>query len=285
MLGGKITTAANMTVNGPTPTDIKPRGKIELGNPVLMQMNAGSGDHQPVLQAKLGDILELKWEIMAMDDELDFFVKDCHAEPGTATAEKEKLQLIEGGCPTPAVAQKLMPQPIKVSKESSAVKIAHLQAFRFDSASSVKITCSIEICKGNCAAVKCDMHGETKESWGRKKRSLENSVTDFETQRYKVPRFSQATTSLVIMDPMQNSVEPLSSMSKISSQDLFSEDPADALLRISQSAHLKGNICLAKYTIFSVFGVLFALIFIQAVVVTHYCFKRFMTTPKKTGSM
>lgn len=39
-------------------------------------------DHNMVcFQAKLGDILELRWEIMAMDEELDFFVRDCHAEP------------------------------------------------------------------------------------------------------------------------------------------------------------------------------------------------------------
>lgn len=39
-------------------------------------------DHNMMcFQAKLGDILELRWEIMAMDEELDFFVRDCHAEP------------------------------------------------------------------------------------------------------------------------------------------------------------------------------------------------------------
>lgn len=32
MLGGKISTAANMTVHGPTPSVINPKGKIELGN-------------------------------------------------------------------------------------------------------------------------------------------------------------------------------------------------------------------------------------------------------------
>lgn len=52
MLGGKITTSANMTVHGPQPSLINPKGKIELGNPVLMQMNAGegAGAGQPVIQ-------------------------------------------------------------------------------------------------------------------------------------------------------------------------------------------------------------------------------------------
>uniref|UniRef100_A0A0K0EZ99 No mechanoreceptor potential A (inferred by orthology to a D. melanogaster protein) n=1 Tax=Strongyloides venezuelensis TaxID=75913 RepID=A0A0K0EZ99_STRVS len=279
MLGGKITTAANMTVNGPTPTDIKPRGKIELGNPVLMQMNAGTGDHQPVLQAKLGDILELRWEIMAMDEELDFFVKDCHAEPGTGAGGDEKLQLIEGGCPTPAVAQKLIPQPIKL--QSSAVKIAHLQAFRFDSSSSVRITCNIEICKGDCKPATCDIHGESKESWGRKKRStLEEDVKEFETNRYRVPRFSQATTSLLILDPLQNTFETSSAMAKVSSLDLLAEDPATTLFKIKETAHMNGNLCMGKVTLFSVFGVLLTLIVIQAVVVTNYIFKRVMSSRK-----
>lgn len=49
------------------------------------------------VQAKLGDILELRWEIMAMDDELDFFVKNCFAEPGVGAKAEERLQLIQGG--------------------------------------------------------------------------------------------------------------------------------------------------------------------------------------------
>lgn len=55
------------------------------------------GQQKPIIQAKLGDILELRWEIMAMDEELDFFVKSCTAEPGTPIREDEQLQLIEDG--------------------------------------------------------------------------------------------------------------------------------------------------------------------------------------------
>ncbi|KIH48750.1 zona pellucida-like domain protein [Ancylostoma duodenale] len=151
MLGGKVQAGYNMTVVGPEANLIQPRGKIELGNPVFMQLVSGEGE-QPVVQAKLGDILELRWEIMAMDDELDFFVKDCFAEPGVGPKAEEKLQLIEGGCPTPAVAQKLIPGPIEV--QSSAVKVARMQAFRFDSSSSIRVTCELEICKGDCTPVR-----------------------------------------------------------------------------------------------------------------------------------
>uniref|UniRef100_A0A1I7XH77 Apple domain-containing protein n=1 Tax=Heterorhabditis bacteriophora TaxID=37862 RepID=A0A1I7XH77_HETBA len=54
-------------------------------------------------------------------------------------------------CPTPAVAQKLIPGPVEI--QSSAVKVTRMQAFRFDSSSSIRVTCEIEICKGDCTPV------------------------------------------------------------------------------------------------------------------------------------
>jgi len=55
-------------------------------------------------------------------------------------------------CPTPAVAQKLIPNPIKAI--NSAVKLTYLQAFRFDSSPAIRITCHLELCKENCKSVK-----------------------------------------------------------------------------------------------------------------------------------
>uniref|UniRef100_A0A9J2P8T1 ZP domain-containing protein n=1 Tax=Ascaris lumbricoides TaxID=6252 RepID=A0A9J2P8T1_ASCLU len=271
MLGGKVTAGANMTINGPEASLIQPRGKIELGNPVLMQMLSGQGVHQPVLQAKLGDILELRWEIMAMDEELDFFVRDCFAEPGgNAAHSEEKLQLIADGCPTAAVSQKLIPGPIEV--QSSSVKIAHLQAFRFDSSSTVRITCHLDICKGSCEEAICLLGGEKKQSWGRKKRS-DNSVTEYETKRYKVPRHAQATTSLVVIDPLQQ-IGEATALARSQTFDFTREDPS--LSTISPP----GQLCMAKVTLLSVFGLLFALTAIQAAVVAQYVFRRLFSTPK-----
>ncbi|VDN03622.1 unnamed protein product [Thelazia callipaeda] len=177
MLGGKVTAGANLTIDGPEAALIQPKGKIELNNPVLMQMLSGTGEHQPLLQAKLGDILELRWEMMTMDEDLDFFVRDCFAEPGKSKSQaSESLHLIENGCPTPAVSQKIMPETVEVL--SSSVKVAHLQAFRFDSSSTIRITCNLDICMGSCKEVTCQLGKEEKQSWGRKKRSTNNSVTD-----------------------------------------------------------------------------------------------------------
>ncbi|KAK0425130.1 hypothetical protein QR680_009048 [Steinernema hermaphroditum] len=272
MLGGKITVDGNVTVTGPEASLIQPRGKIELGNPVLMQMNSGSGEHAPVLQAKLGDILELRWEIMAMDEELDFFVKDCFAEPGASGRDDERLQLIEAGCPTPAVAQKLIPGPIEV--QSSAVKVAHLQAFRFDSSSTVRVTCHLEICKGECQAATCEhLQSEQKTSWGRKKRE-DNFVTQYETKRYKVPRFAQATTSLVIVEPLQAVAEPVA-LSRASTLDLLQEHPLTEVV-----AERTGLMCMQKLTIGVVFGLLFVVTVIQLLVVAQYVFQRLFRAKK-----
>ncbi|CAI5440355.1 unnamed protein product [Caenorhabditis angaria] len=267
MLGGKVQAGYNMTVTGPEANLIQPRGKIELGNPVLMQLLNGDGTEQPLVQAKLGDILELRWEIMAMDDELDFFVKNCHAEPGTKGAStQEKLQLIEGGCPTPAVAQKLIPGAIEVT--SSAVKSTKLQAFRFDSAPSIRVTCEVEICKGTCQAVECGLTGGVKKSWGRKKRDIDNNIEEFETARYLIPRHAKATTSIVIIDPLQQVNEPVA-MSHYASIDMVREDAQEIL-----SASSADNLCLAKTTLFAIFGTLTLLIAVQATVVGHYVLRR-----------
>ena len=57
MLGGKVQTAAALRVHGPQPSLIQPRGKIELGNPVLMQMGPVRSERQsgegPLIQVNL----------------------------------------------------------------------------------------------------------------------------------------------------------------------------------------------------------------------------------------
>uniref|UniRef100_A0AAF5Q1K6 PAN domain-containing protein n=1 Tax=Wuchereria bancrofti TaxID=6293 RepID=A0AAF5Q1K6_WUCBA len=273
MLGGKVTAGANLTIDGPEASLIQPRGKIELGNPVLMQMLSGQGEYQPVLQAKLGDILQLRWEIMTMDEELDFFVRDCFAEPGTATLNaEENLQLIANGCPTPAVSQKIMPDPIEVM--SSSVKIAHLQAFRFDSSSVVRITCHLDICIKSCKEVMCQLGKEQKQSWGRKKRSTANSVADYETERYRIPKRAQATTSVVVIDPLQQVAEP-AALARSQIFDLVQEEPE---MTITTSP---GQLCMAKISLFGIFGLLFIITAVQAVVVAHYVFQRLTGNYKK----
>ncbi|UMM11457.1 hypothetical protein L5515_000736 [Caenorhabditis briggsae] len=271
MLGGRVQAGYNMTVTGPEANLIQPRGKIELGNPVLMQLLNGDGTEQPLVQAKLGDILELRWEIMAMDDELDFFVKNCHAEPGLAGGKAgagEKLQLIDGGCPTPAVAQKLIPGAIEV--KSSAVKTTKMQAFRFDSSASIRVTCEVEICKGDCEAVECALTGGVKKSFGRKKREVNNNIEEFETNRYLIPRRSHATTSIVIIDPLQQVNEPVA-MSRASTLDLLREEAHE--VQVIE----EGSICLNRITVFAIFGTLAVLILGQVIVVAHYAVRRFST--------
>uniref|UniRef100_A0A0K0CUG2 PAN domain protein n=1 Tax=Angiostrongylus cantonensis TaxID=6313 RepID=A0A0K0CUG2_ANGCA len=279
MLGGKVQAGYNMTVlylkdishsSGPEANLIQPRGKIELGNPVFMQLVSSHGE-QPVVQAKLGDILELRWEIMAMDDELDFFVKDCFAEPGVGAKAEEKLQLIQGGCPTAAVAVKLIPGPIEV--QTSSVKVARMQAFRFDSSSSIRITCEVDICKGDCTPVECGLTEGQRQSWGRKKRESENSVLEYETSRYIVPKHTRTTTSIVIIDPLQQIQEPVS-LARSSTIDFLREEAEEITVSTT------GQMCMAKPTLLAVFGFLLTLTSVQAIVVIQHVVRRLCRSSK-----
>lgn len=313
--GGKKTIEANLNVNGPEAAVIQPRGKIELDSPVMMQM-MGAGD-APVLQAKLGDILELRWEMMALDEQMDFFVRECHAEPGgigapeaaaggsgsystggaapaqqqTAAPSTDKLQLIEKGCPTPAVSVKLMPDPVQ--PVSNKLKTAKLQAFRFDSSRSVRIICALEICEGKCNPTSCDMNGHPAESYGRKKRENEasNIITDdpnfgspnVETPRYLVRRRSQSMTSLVVVDPMQEITTITQNQASFRSQErpvvpkLFETERQPV-----EFVPAKGTMCMPKSTFIGIFAFLGVMALVQGIVVAFYLIRRLMT-PKSAS--
>ncbi|KFD57899.1 hypothetical protein M514_01132 [Trichuris suis] len=249
----KVQTEAQLRAEGPIPSNIHPRGKVELSSPVVMNM-AGNG--QNVLQAKLGEMLELKWEMMVQDSTLDFFVKQCVAERGDSpkspyvskedgtkelvggsfggsaygaklagcTAEMcpvertpivSTLKLIEDGCPTPAVAEKLMPGTVKML--SNSTKVAPLQAFRFDGSRTVRIICQLDICQGPCKPAICNIGGREEQSYGRKKRSaLDNAIPvnlvfsddgdKIVTEEYIVPKRSSALTTFVIVDPQEEEI-------------------------------------------------------------------------------
>ncbi|PIO70567.1 PAN domain protein [Teladorsagia circumcincta] len=145
MLGGKVQAGYNMTVLGPEPNLIQPRGKIELGNPVFMQLAFANS---MILQAKLGDILELRWEIMAMDDELDFFVKDCFAEPGVGAKAEEKLQLIQGGVPKHARATTsiVIIDPLQQVQEPVSLARASAIDFMREEAEEIPVSTAGQMC-------------------------------------------------------------------------------------------------------------------------------------------
>lgn len=116
-----------------------------------------------------------------------------------------------------------------------------------------------------------------------------------ETKRYKVPRYAQATTSLVIIDPLQQINDPVASASassnfaKQSAQDFAYKLPKiqkeNLVEKIaishgpwpSHSNSSTTEMCMNKWTLMGIFGTLFTLIFVQALIVTKYMFKRMLT--------
>jgi len=102
--------------------------------------------------------------------------------------------------------------PEAIVKDGKTTKKTKLQAFRFDGARTVKIVCQLDVCSGPCNLQMCSISGGDKESFGRKRRDVEQdnhiSAIDeteiVETKRYKIPRTSKAVASIVIVDSLQD---------------------------------------------------------------------------------
>ncbi|KRY59043.1 Uncharacterized protein T03_6956, partial [Trichinella britovi] len=321
----KVQTQAKLRVEGPTPTHIHPRGKVELSSPVVMNM-AGNG--QSVLQAKLGEMLELKWEMMVQESNLDFFVKQCVAERGGSpkspyttkedgtkeftpgygfghsncpnppcdspkcTAEScpvdkqpavTYLKLIEDGCPTPAVASKLMPGVVK--RVNNSTKVAPLQAFRFDGSRTVRIICQLDICQGPCKPAVCNVHGSDEASYGRRKRQASEKMPNnlvyteqlqnIETDEYIVPRRSSALTTFVIVDPQEEEIAKTAARQWVS-QEVDDTDFTD----VKRTSQNKLRVCFPKSTFIGVSSFLSIVALTQCIAIGIIMSKRLR--PSKT---
>lgn len=93
-----------------------------------------------------------------------------------------------------------------------------------------------------------------------------------------MPRFAHATTSLVIIDPLQKITEPSSApvaRARHESFEVSVDGPAVSVkLTDAFDATAHAEICLNKYTLVSVIGTLSVLIIVQTTVVLTFIFKR-----------
>jgi hypothetical protein len=83
-----------------------------------------------------------------------------------------------------------------------------------------------------------------------------------------VPRWAKATTTLQILDPLQQ-LDPIAAAMH-RSRSLQDPSSPVSIASVPRSSDL----CLPKPTLLTVFGLLFLLTAIQAVVVAHYVFRR-----------
>jgi hypothetical protein len=270
--GDGATADAKLTLHGPEATNINPLGKIDIATPVMMRMLSADGPG-PVLKAQIGDMIDLDWQMMNIEDDMDFFVRECIAEEGgDLTPPKTKtLKLIERGCPTPAVYGKLMPEPVRTLGKRH--KAAKLQAFRFDGSRTIRVVCQIDVCPAQCEPVICDNPNAA-----RKKRDIEdeNVVYDrftdkFETSRYTVPKRFRAISSLMIIDPVQEA-RINNNFQKAQQRIGIERDQQRAETVLMDDDF--GKICLPKSTFLGVFVFLGFLTLAQAAVVGFYVTRR-----------
>lgn len=117
-----------------------------------------------------------------------------------------------------------------------------------------------------------------------------------ETARYRVPKHARATTSIVIIDPLQQIQEPVS-LARASTLDLLREEAEDIAVAVSYelqsycydyithismnpSFQTTGQMCMAKPTLLAVFGLLLTLTSVQAIVVLQYIVRRVCRSKK-----
>lgn len=122
-----------------------------------------------------------------------------------------------------------------------------------------------------------------------------------ETKRYRIPKFAQATTSLVIIDPLQQLSDIQAqavNLAKQSAQEFMATGPKyeysdskhetelknmDSFATVAQTETTNNSeMCMNKWILFSVLGTLFILIIIQALIVTKYIFKRIFFSSMKS---
>ncbi|VDO92676.1 unnamed protein product [Soboliphyme baturini] len=295
-------------VEGPTPTIINPRGKVTLTSPIMLQLG---GHGQSVLRARLGEMLELKWQMMVPGLNLDFFVQTCVAERGdffqpivapstaysapmcatppcpavpmlctapscTANAftKTAQLLLIENGCPAPAVAGRIMPEPIR--KVDAVTKMTLMQAFRFDGSPTVRIQCRLKICEGSCPAVACNIPGHTAKK-SKQKREVEinevnifNDTDKIETEYYTIPVMTSAITTFAIEDPSQEVMVPKSSNMQKNVPSAPEIRPHVQIRKLE-----KNKLCFPKSTFVGISSFLCILALMQAaavaMIVTKHC--------------
>ena len=166
-------TVANMVdlkITGEITPSIYEESVVDSPNVVMRVANERGQDTKT---AVVGDSLSMIFEILDNDSPYEIFVRDLIAMDGATDTE---LLLIDSrGCP---VESTIMSE-LRKSSQTPKILISNFDAFRFPSSDMVQFRALITPCMPTCAPVTCDVldytgQARSVESYGRRKRSLEN---------------------------------------------------------------------------------------------------------------
>ncbi|KAK8744725.1 hypothetical protein OTU49_000584 [Cherax quadricarinatus] len=173
-----VSNRVDLTVEG----DIKPaleQGSTVDSPNVIMRVANRNGDD--ISDASVGDMLQLRFEIVDRNSPYEIFVRDLVAMDGGNTIN---ITLLDGrGCPT----EMFILRPLLKVDNTGKVLGAFFDAFKFPTGEEVQFRALVTPCLPTCEPVVCDVldfGGQMKktESYGRKKRDVSESyIFDFGT--------------------------------------------------------------------------------------------------------
>ncbi|KAK3866005.1 hypothetical protein Pcinc_028429 [Petrolisthes cinctipes] len=163
-----VSNRVDLTVEG----DIKPaleEGSTVDSPNVIMRVANRNGDD--ITDASVGDMLQLRFEIVDKNSPYEIFVRDLVAMDGGNT---NNITLLDGrGCPTEISIMR----PLLKVDSTGKILGASFDAFKFPTSDVVQFRALVTPCLPTCEPVVCDVRdfgGQMKqaESYGRKRRDL-----------------------------------------------------------------------------------------------------------------
>jgi len=163
-----VSNRVDLTVTGEPETALKEGAVVDSPNVIMRVANRDGGD---ITEASVGDMLQLRFEIVDRNSPYEIFVRDLIAMDG---GDGNQITLLDSrGCPTEISIMRAL---LKIENTNGKVLGASFDAFKFPTSDVVQFRALVTPCLPSCEPVICDVMdfgGQVRqtESYGRKKRS------------------------------------------------------------------------------------------------------------------
>jgi len=164
-----VSNRVDLTVTGEPDTTLEEGAVVDSPN-VIMRVADRTGED--IEDASVGDMLQLRFEIVDRNSPYEIFVRDLVAMDG---GDGNQITLLDSrGCPT---EMSIMRALLKIEGSNGKVLGASFDAFKFPTSDIVQFRALVTPCLPSCEPVICDVMdfgGQVRqqESYGRKKRSF-----------------------------------------------------------------------------------------------------------------